>query len=467
MSQTDSFSQNAVEANSPFESTVSIQHPKIIKIDTIYLYFIIVEIISKVSFLSAIYVPNFAATKDVLYCREGDSVYVSVAKIFPTSNPHFMKSKLLFLIIGLASTIVSCSRKDVIQPTELATPVGASQVKVVDGRLVFADQKALDQVRSELRTLALNTPSGKTLDSWEQKLGFKSLRANAAEESVNLEAKQAENQATPAYDLVSKFGFPNFIASIINPSGEYQVGDKIYWFHNNVKYQASSESELASIKQNPSLATTKFSAGLSKVNPSKDYLKGTANPQSSTTPKNPSVSTNLVTVNSDGGNAQPYTSQTFFLNGDTGSQRRTIYALRVYTEAEDGGYYTVLYLQLIYQYYANGHNAWYGAAGNSWSYDVNVQYTGNVVAKSAIDTGYGPAGYTTTTPTSGSLIANGSFSTGGLELQIGATHAPIGDSNPSNTGVQDWNVSISGYINGNATNTNPVQGYYINSSSIW
>lgn len=379
-----------------------------------------------------------------------------------------MKTKFLFLILGLAGTMVSCSKKDTVQPIDVATPTGTSQVKVVDGRLVFADQKALDQVRSELRTLALKTPSGKTLDSWEQSIGFKSLRANAAKEAVNLETKQTENQATPAYDLVSKFGFPNFIASIINPAGEYQVGDKIYWFHDNVKYQANSESELAGIKQNPSLATTKSYAGLSKASPDNGPSKGTANPQPST-PENPIVGTNQVTISANGGtdNYRTYVSPTFLLNGDPGSQRHTVYALRVYTEAEDGGYYTVLYLQIIYQYYSNGRRSWYAANGNFWSYDVNVQYTGSITGVSAFDTPYGPVGYTNNTPTSGSLIANGSYSTGEINLQMGAAHIRIDGANSSNTGVQYWNVSVGGYINGNATNANPYQGYYVNSSTIW
>lgn len=379
-----------------------------------------------------------------------------------------MKSKFLFLIISLAGTAASCSKKDTIQPTDIITPMGTSQVKVVNGRLVFTDQEALDQVRSELRTLASKTPSGKTLDSWEQSIGFNSLRANAAKEVVNLEKKQTENQATPAYDLMSKFSFPNFIASIINSSGEYQVGSKIYWFHDNFKYQANSESELVNIKKNPSLATIKSYAGLSEASPTNDHLKGTANPQRST-PENPIAGTNLVTISANGGtgNYQSYVSQTFLLNGDPGSQRHTVYALRVYTEAEDGGYYTVLYLQIIYQYYSNGRRSWYAANGNSWSYDVNIQYTGSITGVSALDTPYGPVGYSNNTPASGSLITSGSYSTGEIDLQIGAAHIRIDGSNSSNTGVQYWNVSVGGYINGNATNANPYQGYFVNSSSIW
>jgi hypothetical protein len=380
-----------------------------------------------------------------------------------------MKSKFFFLIIGLAGTVVSCSRKDAIQPTELVTPIDASQVKVINGRLVFTDQKALDQVRSELRTLAVNAPSGKTLDAWEQNIGFKSLRADAAQESVNLEAKQVANQATPAYDLVSKFGFPNFIASIINPSGEYQVGDKIYWFHDNVKYQANSESELASIKQNPSLATTKFYAGLSEVNPNKDHLKGIANSQPS---KSSIVSTNRVTIGNYGGanGYNSYVSQTFYLNGDLGSQRHTVYGLRVYTEAAEGGYYTALYLQIIYQYYSNGRRAWYAAVGNSWSYDVNVQYTGYITALGGVEA---PTYPPVIIPTrniinnSGSLTTSGTYDTGEINLQMGAAYINAAASDSRNTHLVSWDISVTGYINGNATNTNPVQGYYISNNPIW
>lgn len=367
-----------------------------------------------------------------------------------------MNLRTLLLSIGLAGTIMSCSRKEDVQPVALATSTSTAQVKVVDGRLVFTDQKALDQVRNELRDLAKSTSGTKALAAWEKTLNFTSLRANAAKEEANLEMMETQGQATRAHNLMNSFGFPSFLASIINPSGEYQVGNKVYWFHDEFKYQANSETELAAIKQNPSSAITKSHAGLSIMSFSKKPLVSASNLPTSTT--------NRVIEGDDPYADNRYNNYYFNLNGDPGSQRRIIYDIHIYTEDdgdEPGGYYhdyyTVLYLQIKYEYYANRSGAWYPAAGQVFDWQTQIGYD----ATASI-----PNQASSTTTTFSNLYQSNSYDNGIVMLPLSDNHLVCTTAQYVATSDIRWNFEINGSIQGHPDN-DPSHNYLVSASPLW
>jgi hypothetical protein len=151
--------------------------------------------------------------------------------------------KLALLALAIPAGLSSCSKKDTVDSLSITAP--AQDVKVLaNGRLAFADTKAFNQALTTMSAMA--SPE---LDKWEKNLGFHSLRQSTAPESAK---------------LLNEFGFSGQYAALISEAGEYQIGDRISWFHDGFRYVANSEQELADIKANPTTATEKFSAGLVK-----------------------------------------------------------------------------------------------------------------------------------------------------------------------------------------------------------
>lgn len=168
--------------------------------------------------------------------------------------------KFSTLLIGFACALNSCSKEQDVQLASHNTTARAD-VQVINGCLVFRDQKVFEQVRKELQQKAFLKEGDRQLDAWEKNMHFTSLRSAATSERVHLEQLDLQGQSAPAHTLMDGFGFPDSYATLISPSGEYQIGTKIYWFHDGFKYEAGSRIELNFIKLNPSLAKHKAKAG--------------------------------------------------------------------------------------------------------------------------------------------------------------------------------------------------------------
>lgn len=358
----------------------------------------------------------------------------------------------LLLTATLSGLLMSCSKQNDVQPAAAATtvaPDASAPIKLVNGRLVFSDLKALNQTREALASLGRGKTSAQDLAAWESALRFTSLRTAANAENAHLEALETQGMATPAHELMVKFGFPISYASLISPSGEYQVGDKIYWFHAGSKYQASSEDELAAIKQNPAAAKVKLLAGY-KVLPNANGL-----------PKN----TEARTIADNDPYCDDKYSSYFNLNNDGGSQRRTIYGINVYTEDDGvdyGGFYhfwqTSLNLFIKFEYYSNGRRKWYPADGQTFLWNTNFSYD----ATPSIPYQNVPA-----TTQNGSANYQNSFSNGVASITLASQQLVTSTVDPYlNQGQITWNFQIGGSIQGYPS-VDYAHNYVVNSGVLW
>lgn len=361
-------------------------------------------------------------------------------------------AKAVLLTASISSTLMSCSKQDDVQPaaTSAVTPSKDGQVKLVNGRVVFADLAALLATRDALDKAGNSQNGAQALVDWEKSLQFSSLRAAAKAEENQLEALETKGTPTPAHNLMAKFGFPTSYASLINPVGEYQVADKIYWFHDGVKYEASSEEELAAIKQNPASAKVKLAAGYRIIQSS----KGTAPDQANRTYAN----------NSSDLEGKWYYG--YYQNNDPGSERRIKYITFVYTEQQytfgSAVYWnTGVYLQAKHEYYSRGKRAWYPVGGQPFNWTVNVSfdatvstyYQGNIL--NTYSTQYGSINNQV-------QFDSGSYSTFAIASANVTTQTNL---NQSSSDIR-WNYEVNGSISGYNVN-DPTYGTYNISGLLW
>lgn len=359
--------------------------------------------------------------------------------------------KSLLLTAGLSTVLMSCSKQEDVQPIATsitAIPSTNAQVKIVNGRVVFADLTALNQTQDALNKLGNSQASTQALADWEKNLGFASLRAAASSEDSHLEALETQGVPTPAHDLMYKFGFPLTYASLINPVGEYQVGGKIYWFHDGLKYQANSEEELAAIKKNPSAAKVKLSAGYKTIKNTKGLPTGETN----------------RTIAGDDPYADNKYNHEFTITGESGSRRRTIYDINVFTDdrgTDYGGFYhfwyTSLNLQIKYEYYSYGKRKWYPVNETfNWTTNVSFDATPSIPYQNT------PAG-----TQRGSANYTNSFSNGIQVLTLASQDLTTSTVDPYlNKGQISWNFEIGGSIEG-APNRDSYNLYRVSSGTLW
>lgn len=344
-------------------------------------------------------------------------------------------AKAVFLTAGISSTLMSCSKQEDVQPVATSTavtPDAGAQAKVVNGRVVFANLTALNATHDALAKLGNSQAGVQALADWEKSLQFKSLRAVAKSEDSQLEELETKGIPTPAHNLMYKFGFPLSYASFLNPAGEYQVGNKIYWFHDGVKYQADSEQELASIKNDPSSAKVKLSAGSTKVD-RKGALGGDAN----------------RTIADDDPYADNKYNKEFTITGESGSKRRTIYDINVFTD--DRGtdysgffhfYYTSLNLQIKYEYYSNGSRKWYPMNNETFNWKTAVTF--DATPSIPYKTGSGPAA-----TQRGSANYQNSYNNGIAVITLASENLTTSTVDPYlNKGQIKWDFEIIGNIEG-------------------
>ncbi|GAA4039226.1 hypothetical protein GCM10022409_26070 [Hymenobacter glaciei] len=267
------------------------------------------------------------------------------------------------VMLGFTCTLSGCSKESNALP-EPAAKVSNAGIQLVNGRLVFADIKSFQKAEE-----ALWRKNGHELELWEKALYFQSLRAAP----VTL-----DETSTPG--LMMEFGFPMQYAALINPKGEYQIGDKIYWFHQGFKYEASSEEELQRIKNDPSIAKNKYQAGKVPMSGKVKHFTVT----------NPGSIQNRTVRNNNGGSAgdgkYPYQFPLYY---DNNSQRRLSFETFLYAEdvtstyppPQFSGYAqtirTGVVLNEYYEYYSRGSGRWY-RAGEERTTSFNLYISGHV-----------------------------------------------------------------------------------------
>lgn len=178
----------------------------------------------------------------------------------------------------------------------------------------------------------------------------------------------------------------------------------------------------------------------------------------------PASTTSRVTEGDDPYADNRYNNYYFNLHNDPGSQRRIIYDIHIYTEddqEEPGGfyhdYYTVLYLQIKYEYYANRHGAWYPADGQLFDWQTQIDYD----ATASI-----PYQASTTTTRYGNLYQSNSYQNGIIMLPLADSHLTSTTAQQVGTSDIRWNFEINGSIQGHPDD-DAGRNYLVNASPLW
>ena len=223
-----------------------------------------------------------------------------------------------------------------------ASVIAQTEVKVIDGRLVFKDTDAY------VRTLeSLKSMSPEELALWEKGLNFSSLRTSVAENEVALK---------------EEFRFPAFIAAVINRQGVYQAGDKLYWYQNHQLHEFNSLADLTLAQRGQNVTHHSSDAGIIKLNA--PIAERTTGPSASR----------------DGKYQYDYC-----LGGDCGSRRKIVYETwAYYQETSFTKYYTAVVFSAKLEY--RGSSGWRPAGE---SRQVQVALTGSA------QSGWWPTGYPT------------------------------------------------------------------------
>jgi len=137
---------------------------------------------------------------------------------------------LTSLFLGILVLVAGCDSTGVI--TEPITPqsketTAATQPSVIDGRIVFDD---IDEFRIFME--AVIDKEDTYLDSVQAAIDFVSLRSDTERlaEELGKDIDELEVVEDP------------FFATVLNPDGEFQVGDVVYKITRNYVYQVSEEN---------------------------------------------------------------------------------------------------------------------------------------------------------------------------------------------------------------------------------
>lgn len=337
--------------------------------------------------------------------------------------------RLIALLIGAVCTLSSCSKEQSVTPAPEAEST-KSDVQVINGRLVFSSINTFEKVRD-----GLWKKNSQDLDVWENSIHFQSLRTKhiALDDTISL-------------GLMEEFGFPMQYAALINQGGEYQIADKIYWFHNGFKYEALSENELQRIKQNPSLAVQKYVAGKSLTSVKHVALPYVGSSQNRT----------IRTASSSGDGKYQIE---FDLNNDSGSRRRLSLELFTYAEVTYSspitGYnrtiFTAVVLNEYCEYYSRGSRRWY-RAGDERNTFYNLDITGraqgdNFAPQDPNSIIVGPKGAPSGTGVNGSGVGQiraEILKHGNEDFQIGVASATFYSDSDTNFNNILWDFNIKG-----------------------
>ncbi|QDK81878.1 hypothetical protein EXU85_26015 [Spirosoma sp. KCTC 42546] len=163
---------------------------------------------------------------------------------FFTASYRLALAAILLVASQLAMSCESIKPNDV-QPTNSAVGASSQKYKVENGRIVFKDVSSFTEIRNGLVN---KTPT--ELLQWGEKTGLESIGAT-----------YLKGTDDNAIKMMDSFGFPIALAMIINLNGEYQIGNRIFWYSDGFRHEASSELELKSIKHDPAISKNKYSVG--------------------------------------------------------------------------------------------------------------------------------------------------------------------------------------------------------------
>lgn len=325
------------------------------------------------------------------------------------------------VVCGLACSMLagfsSCSKhENEVTPAALSTTAG---VKVVDGRLEFSDFQAYKQTLDMLKS-----KTDAELALWEKSVNFVSLRSSAGE-------------ATEA--LKAEFRFPSAYAAIINPKGEYKVGDKLYWYHAGEKQEFNTLADLQAAHQGLNAPHTSLAAGYKVIDTkTKDGAPVTAGSRQ-------------YQNNNSGVDARH--QYQFFLWNDRGSERKIVYETYVYTDQNPYNYqyHSVLAMNMKLEYWSR--TGWRKAGETRV---VNAQLDG-------VATAYSGSTQTPLPSNSGSQIYVRHNSTVNYDTNIWLSDSWAFSANVYNTSDIYWNYtvngSISSWVTSDAAHTYTVSGY--------
>lgn len=240
----------------------------------------------------------------------------------------------LSLVVAFLIILGSC-KKSMEEPTLLTQTQNETLVTNEGGRLKFKSSEALNKVLN-----LLGNKSESYLANWEGELNFTSLRSNHDKDSTLLE-----------------FGFPLPFLSIINPSGEYMIGDTILWYHEGYRHLIINKDEelLSNVKQNPSLSKLKFKAGIAPIS-----FEGN--------PKNKNTTSEVWL----GYGAIDARYQYHFYN-DWGHLRKLIFEVQNYTQEYPGlGYRNWIYTRIKQEW--KGSRSWKPAGEETYKSITNLSY---------------------------------------------------------------------------------------------
>jgi hypothetical protein len=336
-----------------------------------------------------------------------------------------MNLKLSILAVAVTVALGSCSKQQDPISSAATSSKSADFTLQANGRLLFPSNNAFNQTYEKVSKM-----SESQLESWLKEVGFHSLQ----------EQRQPTHKNAFAAQLDKDFGFPSAYSALISGAGEYQIGDRISWFHEGFRYIAHSEDELAAIKANPTVATEKFVAGPILVNPSVTSTSGTS--QKVRISINPGALANSTGRNSQSTNGDgKYGNYRFNLNrndgrgDDAGSQRQLGFeAVLYYEDATDRvqpaisgqrTFYTAIYINEYYEYYSRGGGRWYRCDDYPRLTSYSLSSSGT-----ASGTGYYP-------------LNNGSWGTNGSNLSVNSN---ISRNNEQHSGDDYKTTVLGGYL---------------------
>jgi hypothetical protein len=354
-------------------------------------------------------------------------------KIFFNTHTAVMGAAIATLLFS------SCKKDSFTQDT------GTAKVEITlskaNGRLVFPDVPSFYKT---LERLDKTTPA--ELDKFEQQYGFSSFRSSIAKAGVTHNYTAAEE------DLAM---LPPGIQTVLNSTGEVQIGDDLVWYAGGTKYYAEKKDEalMARIKQNPEICTKKGKYTVTPVKPAGNSTQPPANINEGHTPN-----TIYITNGADARHQRE-----FWQNSPAAGWRKYVHEVAAYTDysyvaSNTCGqatyyYYTGCYLYIKLE--------WRGTkwrpAGESREINYNLTCSGST----SVARGCGIVDYLgfNTTP-SGSTVQNS---------QLNLTLAGFSGYTVSNSAYYPigWAINIEGTIYQHVVGDSQYNEWYNTGYPLW
>ncbi|RTQ53634.1 hypothetical protein EJV47_02540 [Hymenobacter gummosus] len=327
---------------------------------------------------------------------------------------YFTKTRIVGVLLAasLAGGLAGCAKQDEDVAPTAKLSVATSDIRVVDGRLVFKDYQSFTKALDELK----NRPEAE-LTAWEKARGFSSLR---------------RSDEAAASSLREEFGFPQQWATLINARGEYQIGNQYFWYHAGEKHEFNFLADMQAVQRGQSVAHFASAAGR--------------------TPVSSSSTASRTTMETNSGRDGKY-QYDFCMWGNCGSRRKIVYETYAYADYNSSaqGYFTTLLLDVKLEF-RNSKGQW-RVAGETR--DVNVAISGDAFAYT--DYGYCQTSYSAPIYVNYSSQSNSNSSLTLSQGFVSSCGAPA---------RVYWNFSVNGSINSWIT-SDPGNAFPISGTDLW